>query len=246
MKMNIVLIVAGSLLLVAGIVLTVFPVKSNNQDINQEKEIVSYKVGNPQIRPSEAAINMTEPQSSHTAAPAHANAEASAEVKEESKTTDPKQTGNDFEGFVADMLKANGIALKEWNQGTTSPEGAYAENELNPDFRVIQKSERGSLEYWVECKYRSRLQSEGFMLENYQQERYKSIQGKSKRKILIALGVGGSANSPAQFYVIPLDTLVRFKRVGHKFLPHYVLANPRSNLKSHVEDWFYNDVFKKK
>ncbi len=36
------------------------------------------------------------------------------------------------------ILKANGIRLKQWNQGTTSPEGAFAENELNPDFFVSQ------------------------------------------------------------------------------------------------------------
>lgn len=52
--------------------------------------------------------------------------------------------------------------------------------------------------------------------------------------------------SPEKFYLIPLDTLSRFKRVGHKFLPHYIIENPRQNLRNHMHDWFYNDVFKKK
>lgn len=46
--------------------------------------------------------------------------------------------------------------------------------------------------------------------------------------------------SPEKFYLIPLDTLSRFKRVGHKFLPHYIIENPRQNLRNHMHDWFYN------
>ena len=152
--------------------------------------------------------------------------------------------GNDFEGYVADILKANGIRLKQWNQGTTSPEGAYADNELNPDFLVMHKDDR--LEYWVECKYRSSLPSKGFDLEYYQLTRYYSLQGKTKKKVLIALGVGGTANAPENFYVIPLDTLMRFKRIGHKFLPNYSLADPRNGFKQHMSDWFHNEVFKKR
>lgn len=64
--------------------------------------------------------------------------------------------------------------------------------------------------------------------------------------VLLAVGVGGAPDSPEKFYLIPLDTLSRFKRVGHKFLPHYIIENPRQNLRNHMHDWFYNDVFKKK
>ena len=158
--------------------------------------------------------------------------------------TEAKQKGNDFEGYMADILKANGMRLKEWNQGTTSPEGAYAENEFNPDFRVVDKD--NNLEYWVECKFRSSLPTTGFNLEDNQLSRYHRIQGKTKKKVIIALGVGGSAEAPEKFYIIPVDTLVQFKRVGPKYLPNYSLNNPRNNFKQHVRDWFYEDVFKKK
>lgn len=156
---------------------------------------------------------------------------------------DYKQIGNDFEGYIADLLKANGIRLKQWNQGTTSPEGAYAENELNPDFLVSHKSGNIDLEYWIECKYRSSLPKEGFRLEDYQTNRYKKIQGQSKKKILIALGMGGNPSEPETVYIIPLDSLTTFKRIGHKYLPHYRLQTPRQNLKTHINDWFVNEVF---
>lgn len=253
MKMNVILIVIGSLLLIAGIVMTV------SQNNKEDQKVVKFEKHKekPFEYPETTQINLQENTYKSEEHPrSNTDKEPSSETlpivengntkQKNNNQLDPKEIGNDFEGFVADVLKANGIRLKEWNQGTTSPEGAYAENELNPDFRVIQKSDRGSLEYWIECKYRARLHREGFKLEDYQQNRYESIQGKSKRKVLIALGVGGSPKAPADFYIIPLDTLLRFKRVGHKFLPHYAVENPRVNLKLHVGDWFYNDVFKNK
>lgn len=244
MKMNIVLIVAGSILLIAGIVLTISHKDIEKQDAANVQNSIPSSAEDGESRPNQIRLD----EASDRPVEGQASNNASNEVTSKSDTvseTDPKEIGNDFEGYIADMLKANSIVLKEWNQGTTSPEGAYAENELNPDFRVIQKSDRGSLEYWVECKYRTRLQREGFRLDDYQLKRYESIQRGSKRKIIIALGVGGSPKAPTNFYLIPLDTISRFKRIGHKFLPHYALENPRENFKSHMGDWFYNEVFKK-
>ncbi len=157
----------------------------------------------------------------------------------------PKQKGNDFEGLMADILKDSGIRLLEWNQGATSPGGAYAENELKPDFLVCQNARGMELRYWVECKYRSSLPANGFYLKDYQSERYQKIQKETKRKVVVVLGVGGRPDSPDKFYVIPLDTIARFKRVGHKFLPHYNLESPRANFTGHMSSWFFNEVFKK-
>lgn len=166
-------------------------------------------------------------------------------LKMENVPPTPKQKGNDFEGMMADILKASGLRLLEWNQGTTSPGGAYAENELKPDFLVHQNARGMELRYWVECKYRSSLPANGFYLKDYQSERYQKIQKESKRKVVVVLGVGGRPDSPDKFYVIPLDTITRFKRVGHKFLPHYNLESPRTNFAGHMSSWFFNEVFKK-
>lgn len=166
-------------------------------------------------------------------------------LKTENVPPTPKQKGNDFEGMMADILKASGLRLLEWNQGTTSPGGAYAENGLKPDFLVHQNARGMELRYWVECKYRSSLPANGFYLKDYQSERYQKIQKESKRKVVVVLGVGGSPDSPDKFYVIPLDTITRFKRVGHKFLHHYNLESPRANFAGHMSSWFFNEVFKK-
>ena len=239
--MGTILIFVGVIFIVAGAGLLVAD-KVKNKSVPEIRDTQAENKRN-----FEKKISPAEPELAVVGSPEPREDASITKVNESTdcKKPDYKAMGNDFEGYVADILKANGIRLKEWNQGTTSPEGAYAENELNPDFFVSQNSENKPLEYWVECKFRSKVPEAGFTLEEYQLNRYKSIQGSSKRKILIALGVGGSPKSPSKFYIIPLDTLVRFKRIGPKFLPHYNMTVPRNNLKDHVNDWFVNEVFKK-
>lgn len=164
----------------------------------------------------------------------------------DSSLNDPKKKGNDFEDYVANILKSNSIRIKEWNKGTVTDEGAFGENALNPDMFVSDKEGKVDLEYWIECKFRSELGREGFLLEEKQVNRYWSIQGASQRKILIALGLGGQAKEPKEFFLIPLDSLKRFKHIPEKYLSHYSVENPRENLKSHVRNYFFQDVFKKK
>lgn len=154
-----------------------------------------------------------------------------------------KRKGNDFEGFVADVLKSNSIAIKQWNQGAITESGAHAEDIYNPDFFVSQKCEGKDIEYWVECKFRSSIPASGFELEERQVERYRRTQGSSKRKVVIALGLGGEAAKPDAFYIIPLDSLVRFKHIPQKYLDGYGLAMPESGFALKMQHWFINEVF---
>lgn len=159
------------------------------------------------------------------------------------KHSDLKAIGNDFEGYVADILKSSGLKIKEWNQGSTSPGGAYGENELKPDFLISHNFGKFDVVYWVECKFRSYIPSKGFELKKYQVDRYKSIQAESKRKVVIALGVGGEASNPSEFYLVPLDSLIRYKHIPAKYLIDYKLENPTSSFAKHIKDWFKIDVF---
>lgn len=225
--MNILLIILGSVLLAAGLLLTFLPEGEQQKD-------VPFK--------SESKIdNGTHPEPIHQTVPAAKTHTEAGNTKKD----DAKKKGNDFEGYVADILAANGIKLKQWNQGSTSPGGVYAENELNPDFFVEQSAGKSPVSYWVECKYRSKIPADGFTLETFQLERYKTIQKDSKRKIVIALGVDGMPSQPARFYVIPLDSVVRFKRIPQTYLDHYEIKEPSTNFAGHISDWFFKEVFKK-
>lgn len=240
--MGIILVIIGAILMGCGFFFT-FSGKEKVKDLtgNMNKESFADKTTAQNPDPSIQAAQTSELSKSHLNS--SKNTEPSS-VTDNASDADAKQKGNDFEGYVADILKANDMRLKEWNQGTSSPDGVYAENEFNPDFRVVDKDK--NLEYWVECKFRSSLPPKGFSLEETQLSRYHQIQGKTKKKVLIALGVGGTATEPDRFYIIPVDTLVQYKRIGPGFLPNYSLNNPKINFKKQVRDWFYEEVFQKK
>ena len=244
MKMNVILIVVGSVLLAVGVFRSIAERKREAQNVvrfekpsqkpfvyNIDMDSLNHAGDAPK---DESPFPEPEPTQKEKPEPADIspdNPQAQVETGKVEETTGPKQKGNLFEGHVADILKANGIRLKQWNQGTTSPEGAFAENELNPDFFVSQKSDRGQLDYWIECKYRASLHREGFRLKDYQLSRYESIQRSSKRKIIVALGVGGAPDSPEKFYLIPLDTLSRQHKERAKslrFSSFFIFIPPRN------------------
>lgn len=232
MRMGIFIMVIGIVITVVGAVLT-FSGRETEKGKHREQITKTQSVS-----PRKEPVKIENPAKREDAK--QSNGEKSI-VKE-----DPKQKGNSFEGFVADILKSSSCRLLEWNQGTTSPSGAYGENELNPDFKVLQSARGSHLKYWLECKYRSDLSSEGFRLDNSQLSRYSGIQSDSHLKVIVALGVGGRPEKPLSVYLIPLDTIMRFKRIGHKFLPNYRLEDPETNFSRHMEEYFFEDVFKKK
>ncbi|MBD5185150.1 MAG: hypothetical protein HDS92_00930 [Bacteroidales bacterium] len=226
MKMNVVLMIIGGLIFAVGVAMT-FTKAAPEDTVNPSTTEVSSE------KPAMAEVS---------AKPSHPQAESTQ--SEPQAKDDSKSKGNDFEDYVANILKANSITIKEWNKGTVTYEGAFGENALNPDMFAVDKETKLGLEYWIECKFRSYLTSEGFKLDEKQLERYKRIQKSSKRKILIALGLGGEASSPERFFIIPLDSLVENKHIQKQNLADYQLYNPKKNLKEHVRNYFFKEVFK--
>lgn len=220
--MNITLIVAGVILVAVGVFRLVSSAKS--EDSKQVDTTATVTSQDPEPAGSEAA-----------SAPATSSAKSTA-----------KEKGNQFESFVADMLKANSIAIKKWNQGIITENGAHDEEIYNPDFFVAQpRKNTTDLEYWVECKFRSSIPESGFELDEKQVERYKATQSKSKRKVFIMLGLGGEASGPANFFVIPLDSLARYKHIPMKYLEQYELKTPNQTFAPYINNYFIEKVFKK-
>lgn len=155
-----------------------------------------------------------------------------------------KEKGNQFENYIADLFnEKNGFKLLEWNQGSTSPSGNYAENELKPDFHIRRNLiKRKPYTFWLECKYRSNINN-GFSLPDYQIKRYQVHQKSTRRKVLIALGVGNTPSSPATLYIIPLDSL--HENLSLSSLSNYIIASPAQDSKNKIDDYFFNFVFSK-
>lgn len=155
-KMGLALIIVGVLLAGTGVYMMTSDNNTNitsgreiniktSQD-NRTKDIASGTFENNQTSVSAGMESDTEPQKIEKE-----NENGSTPVK-----SDPKEIGNAFENFVANLFADRStFTVLEWNQGTTSTEGVYAEHDKNPDFRINQSFKKNGLEYWVECKYRT-------------------------------------------------------------------------------------------
>lgn len=246
--MNIALIIAGAVLIAVGVIRIVS---------EQRKEVAStvqtFNVApkpTPEIRVVEREVvkYVEVPVSS----PAASQSEPPAQSEPAACSTPPqlsaKEKGNSFEDYVANLFKdRNVFSVLEWNQGQTSSEGVYAENDKNPDFKIQQTLSDGfKLTYWVECKYRNHFDSaDCIVIKNYQLSRYRKIQRESRRKILVAVGIGKEPNSPSQFYLIPLDSITG-EEISKDDLRPFYMSTPATQFAPRTADWFQNQVFKKK
>lgn len=120
---------------------------------------------------------------------------------------DPHSKGKAFEDFVVDLLADWRLTLLERTQDTVSPKGVYAESCKNPDLHISQKRGERDIDYYIECKYRSSWNNGRVTLDDYQMKRYRQFQRDNHRKVLIALGVGGSPDHPDTFMLVPIDSM---------------------------------------
>ena len=99
---------------------------------------------------------------------------------------------------------------------------------------------------WVECKYRSGFdRADNITVDDYQLHRYRLIQRESRRKVLVAIGIGGKPDSPQSFYLMPLDS-IEGENISRAALQQFLMSAPAENFAPHVADYFRNKVFQKK
>lgn len=230
--MGTLLIIVGVLITAAGIYLTTKPGAEPDKNPPTVSETRHYQ---------------SEPKPQSTSQP---TTKSEQPKKEESEPNEqkPEQTskekGNDFEAYLADIFKANNLAIKEWNQGTVTDNGAMGENALRPDFHIEQPGKKSNIDYWIEAKWRKRIGENNFTLRSDQLERYKSFQRSQRRKVIICLGVGGTPKEPKAIFVVPVDSMTN-EGLSFEDLIAFRVHNPKTNLTSHISDWFFNQVFKK-
>ncbi len=147
-----------------------------------------------------------------------------------------KEIGNLFEDFVVNLLADHRLTLLDRTQDAVSSAGVIAESCKNPDLHVQQKRGRSNIDYYLECKYRSRWDEDAVTFEDWQIDRYRRFQRENRRKVIIALGVGGTPEAPATFRLVPIDSLKEYsiRKIDTKFA---VDPNP-SALIEYINDYF--------
>lgn len=116
-----------------------------------------------------------------------------------------EEKGLAFEQWVADRFPKRSFELRHWRSDKISGTGRYAESNRDPDLEVDLVLGSNRYPFAVECKWRARF-NDGIMrlAEPYQVERYKAYAERTKRRVFIALGVGGTPSAPADLFIIPL------------------------------------------
>lgn len=227
------LIVLGIIAIVGGIVLITRQVPDDSVD----SEDITYFAQPAPAAP--AAPLPAEPQPS--AAPAADNqARQKAEPKPAAAAVEDyaHTTGGAFEDFVVNLLADWRLKLLDRTQDAVSSAGVVAESCKNPDLHVQQRRGKSNIDYYLECKYRSHWDGGKVTFEDWQVKRYRQFQYDNRRKVVIALGVGGKPSAPSTFMLVPLDSLKGYsiRRIDTEF----VVEPTSSNLVEYMDNYFSN------
>lgn len=248
MKMNILIIIVGIFLVCLG----VFRIVRQSSSTQEDRSIdFSEKVSKPTLSEDIPAITFSNDSTERTYNRKDVAEEKAVDIHKKNEESiasvqDSKSKGNEFENFVANFFTdRNKYTVLEWNQGQTSSQGVYAKADENPDFKIEHKlSDDFKITYWVECKYRSSFNSDAVIIKDYQLNRYRKIQRESHRKVLVAIGVGGTPSSPKSFYLVPLDS-IDGEKISFDDLKPFYMSSPKERYDYWVTSYFRNKVFKK-
>lgn len=192
--MGYILIVIGIVAIVGGIVIL------TRRDASEA--VPTYDMS------SKPAASTTQTYEVESVSPAPV-ATSEAPVSEAAPASEPtaKEKGDAFENFVVNLLADHRLTLLDRTQDAVSSAGVVAESCKNPDLHVQQKRGKSDIDYYLECKYRSHWTDDAVTFEDWQIDRYRKFQRDNRRKVIIALGVGGTADAPATFRLVPLDSI---------------------------------------
>lgn len=231
MRMNVVLIIAGALLIAIGVYRSV---AKQNDDV--VKEVVQNNtVVNDRIT---ADTGSSEDDRTEIGTP---QLQVNRPETEKSADMEKKEIGDRFEDFVVNLLADWRLTLMDRTQDKVSSAGVIAESCKNPDLHVQQKYGNGSIDYYLECKYRSHWNGGEVRFDDWQIDRYRKFQRDNHRKVVIALGVGGSPSNPSTFMLVPLDSVSgsSIKKIKTKFV-----VEPSSTGLVEYMDNYFGGVFK--
>lgn len=266
-SMGIVLIVVGVILTVVGIVMvsggnsgagdTVVSVAEMNAkrqatDHTNKSDVYAASSGSHKEVVNDKQSSVVHAGfSSKNSGEGHITAEASktdielqtepTDPKVESKAKTSKEKGDEFEDFTVNLLADWRMKLLRRTQDKMSSGGVVAESCKEPDLHIEQKRGNSKVDYHLECKYRSKWTDNSVTFEDWQIKRYREFQKTQKRKVLIALGVGGLPSKPQTFMIVPLDSIK--DNVIRKIDVGKYAVSPTSDGLAEYIDHYFDEVF---
>jgi len=116
------------------------------------------------------------------------------------------QKGDEFERYVVDLFDEKYFTIVEWTTDNMRKHSRYVEADTRPDL-LIRYNPSGE-EFYVECKYRSKLYENKFMWSTHEQmNRYFRFAYEKKLPFFVIMGLGGAPNKPEKMYCVPLQEI---------------------------------------
>jgi hypothetical protein len=118
-----------------------------------------------------------------------------------------KKNGDDFEKYIVKKFDKKYFNIKEW-AGDKYVNGVYAKTTLQPDILFEFSLKNQTVEFSVECKWRSKYYKKG--IEFASSEQFKLYQDFEKNRnipVFIAIGIGGKGENPEHLYIVPLKSI---------------------------------------
>lgn len=145
--------------------------------------------------------------------------------------SDSERKGQAFEMYVRDHFSHKDYSLVEHVNDKVSHEHV-TERSKYPD--MVFRHRSSNTKFAVECKYRSDWFIKDDILqiewaEEHNIENYLHFADEQKMDVVVIIGIGGTADNPAEVYAAPLYALKKYTYVYKSYLEDFKLTNPNAN-----------------
>lgn len=129
-----------------------------------------------------------------------------------------KEKGDAFEQYVVSQFSRRYFKLRHW-RSDKGINGVYAESNKDPDLEWEFTHQNQTTAFVVECKWRAKTAADDTLLwaKERQWEHYCNYAKRQRLPVFVIIGLGGTADTPEEVYVVPLDRFERC-RVGRRWL----------------------------
>ncbi len=137
---------------------------------------------------------------------AHANS-TDVEIPEVELISASKWKGRKFEEFIVSLCSDKScFKLLSWRSDKTCGD-TYPIDSLMPDLHIRYSSDDMEIEYFIECKFRSKLPDGILDLSNHIDRYRRMTESNKPHRLILALGIGGTPNNPDSLYIIPDESI---------------------------------------
>ncbi len=131
--------------------------------------------------------------------------------------------GHEFEKFVADKFDKNYFQMIDTRSDKKFDNHTPLSN-MDPDFEFVYKGPPKSVNFAIECKWRSNFFKNSIeWAKQYQLDNYRNYAMRTGQPVFIILGVGGLPSQPNDLYIIPLieiDECILSKEKLNRYYRH--------------------------